>query len=244
MTVDLHDILKRHQVTLLAGLDESRAVFENAEAKGDATEFEWLEVIEKFLPRRYQCTAAIVLDCNGDVSDFIDVVIHDRHYCPLLFEKGGQKYIPAESVYAALEVKQTLDKGNVEYAAAKGASIRRLHRTNIPFQHAGGIQTPRPLFPVISGVLTTETDWSPPLGDSFYTAIKNTAGADTRIDLGCALRHGAFDIDWSGQQPTVTTSEPDTSLMFFLLRLFQRLQRLGTVPAVDLEAYGRSLEAD
>lgn len=29
----------------------------------------------------------------------------------------------------------------------------------------------------------------------------------------------------------------------FLLRLFQRLQSLGTVRAIDLAAYGRSLEA-
>lgn len=243
MTIDLHDILKRHQTTLLAGLDESRELFENAEAKGDATEFEWLEVIQKFLPARYRCSAAFVLDCNGDVSDFIDVVIHDRHYCPLLFEKGGQKYIPAESVYAAFEVKQNLDKGNIEYAADKGASVRRLHRTNIPFQHAGGIQTPRPLFSIISGILATGSDWTPPLGDPFYETIKATAGADTRMDIGCALRHGAFDIDWSGQKPAATTSEPDSSLMFFLLRLFQRLQTLGTAPAIDLAAYGRSLEA-
>ncbi len=243
MTVDLHEILKHHQTALLAGLDASRAIFENAEMKGDATEFQWLEVIDKFLPRRYQCTAAKVLDCNGDLSQFIDVVIHDRHYCPLLFEEGDQKFIPAESVYAAFEVKQDLDKGNIEYAAEKGASVRRLHRTNIPFQHAGGVQTPRPLFSIISGVLTTGSDWSPPFGDPFSEAIRASAGADARIDIGCALRHGAFDIDWSGQQPAVTLSEPETSLMFFMLRLFQRLQALGTVPAIDLAAYGRSLEA-
>jgi hypothetical protein len=31
--------------------------------------------------------------------------------------------------------------------------------------------------------------------------------------------------------------------MFFLMHLFGRLQALGTVPAIDLTAYGRSLEA-
>ena len=38
MSIDLHEILKSHQTTLLAGLDMARTVFENAEAKGDATE--------------------------------------------------------------------------------------------------------------------------------------------------------------------------------------------------------------
>ncbi len=86
------------------------------------------------------------------MSDFIVIVIHDRQYCPLLFEDGGQKYIPAESVYAALEVKQDLNKGHIEYAAAKGESVRRLRRTNVDIVHAGGVHEPRPLFDIITGI--------------------------------------------------------------------------------------------
>ena len=41
---------------------------------------------------------------------------------------------------------------------------------------------------------------------------------------------------------TVETSGSDGSLMFFLLRLFASLQQLGSVPAIDLPAYGASLE--
>lgn len=242
--IDLHEVLTKHQTAMLANLDLGRTAFDHPEMKGDATELQWLRVIDDFLPGRYQCTAARILDCHGDQSDFIDVVIHDRHYCPLLFELGGQKYIPAESVYAAFEVKQKLTKGDIEYAAEKAASVRRLHRTNIAFQHAGGIQEPRPLFPVLTGVLTTESSWTPPFGDAFNDAIRNTAGDETRLDIGCALRHGTFDIDWTdGNNRKITFSEAGASLMFFLLRLFARLQTLGTVPAIDLAAYGQSLEA-
>ena len=244
MPIDLQEILQHHQASLLSDLDMARSVFANAEAKGDATEFEWLKVIDEFLPNRYQCSAAFVLDANGDVSDFIDVVIHDRHFCPLLFEQGGQKYIPAESVYAALETKQQIDKGNIEYASDKGASVRRLQRTNSPIQHAGGTFEPRPLFPIITGIVATESDWTPPFGDAFNDAITATAGEEARIDIGCALRHGAFDIDWTtADAPNITMSKSETSLMFFLMHLFARLQALGTVPAIDLTAYGRSLEA-
>ena len=244
MTLDLQEILKHHQASLLANLDMARSVFANAEAKGDATESQWLQVIDEFLPNRYQCSAAFVLDSNGDVSEFIDVVIHDRHFCPLLFEQAEQKYIPAESVYAALETKQQIDKGNIEYASGKGASVRRLHRTNGRIQHAGGTYEPRPLFPIITGIVATESDWNPPFGDAFSDAIVASAGDVTKIDIGCALRHGAFDVDWTAEEsPTVTISKADSSLMFFLMHLFGRLQALGTVPAIDLTAYGRSLEA-
>lgn len=242
--IDLREILNKHQAAMLANLDLGRSAFDNAEMKGDATESQWLRVIDDFLPGRYQCTSAKVLDCHGDTSDFVDVVIHDRHYCPLLFELGGQKYIPAESVYAAFEVKQELTKGDIEYAAKKGASVRRLHRTNISFQHAGGVQQPRPVFPILTGILTTKSSWTPSFGDAFHEAIRNTAGEETRLDIGCALRHGTFDIDWTGgHEGELTFSEACASLMFFLMRLFGRLQALGTVPAVDLAAYGQSLEA-
>lgn len=242
--IDLHEILTKHQAAMLAGLDLGRTAFDNAEMKGDATESQWLRVINDFLPGRYQCTAAKIIDCHGDTSDFIDVVIHDRHYCPLLFELGGQKYIPAESVYAVFEVKQELTKGDIEYAADKGASVRRLHRTNIAFQHAGGIQQPRPLFPILAGILTTQSSWTPPFGASFEEAIMKTAGSEAQIDIGCALRHGTFDLSWptDRDRPEITLSEPAAALMFFLLRLFGRLQALGTVPAIDLAAYGQSLE--
>jgi hypothetical protein len=241
--VDLHDVLTKHQETMLAGLNLARSAFGNAEMKGDATEAQWLRVIQGFLPGRYQCTAAKVIDCNGDTSDFIDIVIHDRHYCPLLFEMDGQKYIPAESVYAAFEVKQELSKSEIEYAAAKAESVRRLHRTSIAFDDAGQRVEPRELFTIIAGILTTQSSWVPPFGQPFHDALVANAGDHARLDLGCALRDRAFDVDWTAGSPEVTISESDGALMFFLLRLFARLQALGTVRAIDLAAYGRALEA-
>ena len=72
---------------------------------------------------------------------------------------------------------------------------------------------------------------------------ERAAGQDSRINLGCCLRHGAFVVAWEDEPPQITSSEPDVSLMFFLMALFTQLQRLGTVPAIDLDEYGRSLRA-
>jgi hypothetical protein len=154
-----------------------------------------------------------------------------------------QKYIPAESVYAAFEVKQELTKGDIEYAAEKAASVRRLHRTNIAFDNAGTRTEPRELFTIATGILTTESRWTPPFGDAFYDAIVATAGDLSRIDLGCALQDGTFDVEWSGDSAAIIISEADGALMAFLLRLFARLQTMGTVRAIDIAAYGTSLEA-
>ena len=240
--VDLHDVLTKHQDAMLARLNLARSAFSNAEMKGDATEGQWHRVIESFLPGRYQCTAAKVIDCHGATSDFIDIVIHDRHFCPLLFEMDGQRYIPAESVYGVFEVKQELTKSDIEYATAKAESVRRLHRTSIAFDNAGKTTEPRELFTIVAGILTTQSGWTPPFGAAFSEALAGTNKPHARIDLGCALRDGAFDIDWRDEEPAITLSEPEGTLMFFLLRLFARLQALGTVRAIDIAAYGTSLE--
>ena len=41
----------------------------------------------------------------------------------------------------------------------------------------------------------------------------------------------------------VSTSTPDESLIFFILRLMERLREMGTAPAADLMEYGRSLRS-
>lgn len=43
----------------------------------------------------------------------------------------GALYVPAESVDAVFEVKQSMDADQVNYASDKVASVRTLHRTNI-----------------------------------------------------------------------------------------------------------------
>jgi len=53
----------------------------------------------------------------------------------------------------------------------------------------------------------------------------------TQECVGCEVSH-----------PT-TWPSPDAGLVFFFLRLPGRLQSLGTVPAIDLLAYSKSLES-
>lgn len=243
MATDLHQLLLAKQDELIAKLAGSRAVIEHPGEKGEATELDWRPAIQSFLPERYQVSKASVIDADGNASDVIDVVIHDRHYCPLFFEYGGSRFIPAESVYAVFEIKQDLNKGHVEYAAAKAESVRRLRRTSSQIVERGEQREPRPLFRIFAGLLTLESGWNPPLGQPLTEALAGTS-EDGRLDLGCALRNGAFEASYD-EDGTVhlATSEPGAALMFFFLRLFARLQGLGTVSAIDLAEYGRALES-
>lgn len=238
----LHRALLAKENELIAKLAGSRELIDHPGEKGDATELEWRPTIGDFLPARYQVTKASVIDADGAKSHVIDAVIHDRHYCPLFFEYGGARYIPAESVYAVFEIKQKLNKENVEYAVEKSESVRRLRRTSTTIVERGVTKEPREDFTILAGLLTFESDWTPALGDSL-TQTLGAAPEAGRLDLGCALRKGAFEVNYSDEAGvTMTTSGREGALLFLLLRLFARLQELGTVNAIDLDEYGRSLE--
>jgi hypothetical protein len=243
MGVTVRDLLIGQQDILLASLGNTRALLDHPTEKGDATELDWLGVIDEFLPNRYKVARARVLDAEGNMSDVIDIVIFDRQYCPLWLKRGQSQYIPAESVYAVFEVKQEFNAAHAEYAGEKAASVRSLHRTNGAVVHAGGrIDAPKPLFPILAGLLTLDKGWAEPFGEPFRKALAK-GSADEHLDIGCVLRHGSFDgVRDEYGAATVETSTPETALMFFLMRLFSRLQALGTVPVIDLAAYARNLQ--
>src|ERR1043166_2908901 len=47
---------------------------------------------------------------HGTVRHYLDIVIYDRQYSPVIFARNREQYIPAESVLAAFEVKQNLSR--------------------------------------------------------------------------------------------------------------------------------------
>jgi hypothetical protein len=237
--VDLRRILLHHEQALLAELG-ARELFDHPTARGDLGEGPWHRVLRGFLPERYQVSKAFVLDARGECSDQIDLVIHDRHFCPLLFEEDDQRYIPAESVFGVFEVKPALDKGVVEYAKTKAQSVRRLHRTSVPLVDRGVARPPREPFPIIAGVLAVESDWSPPFGKPLLDALADRH-PDRHLQLGCAPRDGAFEAQYD-DEVRLDISAEEGALMFFLLRLFHLLQQIGSPMAIDLREYSRPLE--
>jgi len=228
------------QEQLKAGLQSSGSVIDHPVAKGDGTEANWLNMLKNHLPYRYQAETAFIIDADGQQSEQIDVVLYDRQYTPELYNVSGQRIIPAEGVYAALEIKPVLDRRNIEYAAGKIASVRRLKRTSAPIVHAGGEHCPRDaLSMIIGGILTTSAGWNPPFGSSFTSCI-TALDSDSLVDLGCVATSGAFEKLVGGRSGSIETCNETAALAFFFLRLLRRLQRVGTVPAIE---YDRYLEA-
>lgn len=220
-------------------LEIARQSFSHPGTKGDASESVWLEMLNTYLPQRYSADKAFIVDSNGIFSEQIDIVVYDRQYSPFIFKYEGQTIIPAESVYAVFEAKQTINASHVAYARQKIASVRALHRTSLPIPYAKGTYPAKPLIPILGGILTLESDWSPCDGEPLRNALGDGSTEIDHIDIGCVAAHGHFIWDSTSKAYTfVSERKPATA---FLFQLISMLQFSGTVPMINVNAYAEWL---
>ncbi|AJQ93190.1 DUF6602 domain-containing protein [Gynuella sunshinyii] len=218
-----------------------RQTIEHPTMKGDGSENVWIGLLNNYLPERYRSSRAFVVDSNGEFSEQMDVVIYDRQYSPLVFHYEEQLIIPAESVYAVFEVKQTFDKGHIDAAHKKVASVRKLYRTSMDIVHAGGISKSRTPFSIIGGILALECDLK-----ELETTLKGyLMGADRNdeskwLTSGCAANRCFFYHD--KEHHDIKISQHPKATTAFLFQLLSQLQSCGTVPMLDIHAYGKWLE--
>jgi hypothetical protein len=99
--------------------------------------------------------------------------------------------IPAESVYAVFEAKQSINAEQVAYAKKKVESVRRLDRASLPIPYAGGVHPAKPPGHIMGCLLTFESDWSPALSEPLKGDLAGTDSAG-RLDLGCVAAHGTL----------------------------------------------------
>ncbi len=235
----LREIFVQQQLAMRAKLEYELTLHVHPEARGDAAEEAWIAILRTALPRRYEVAQAFVLDCDGVQSQQQDVVIFDRQFSPLLSDAAGGRYVPAEAVYAVFEVKQAIGREEVLDAREKAGSVRTLRRTSAGFRHlAGTAPADRPHDAILAGLLAVKAGWSPPYGTPFKSALVQDATDQRRLDLGCSLDGGAFEVSYdAASEPTVAVSEPDIGLPTFLFKLLQRFQGMTTAHALDFGAY-------
>lgn len=219
-----------------AELDLARRALAHPTTKGDASEDVWLHLLNTYLPRRYRAAKAHVVDSTNRFSLQLDVVIYDELYTPPIFAMGAVKVIPAESVYAVFEAKQTANASNLRQAHEKAASVRKLLRTSAQVVNAGVVSRGRDPQPILAGILALESDWTPAFGEPLRTALL-AADIDSQLDVGCFAASGFFVRDGDA----IAVDEQPKAATAFLFELIARLQALGTVPALDARAYARWL---
>lgn len=260
--IDLRNLFHGLQEQMLTSLNVNRMFIGHPGSKGDATEQHWIEFLRAYLPERYKVDKAIVIDSTGNVSEQMDVVIYDAIYTPFIFKQDGFMYIPAESVYAVFEVKQDV-KGYIEYSAKKIESVRKLKRTSISMVASGITKPARPLTKIIGGILTTTSSYKE--NDRVIKQLEELKGLQT-LDLGCLCDAGSFYVDYKETVPKdidpitdnckyieqvyesrevkeIEFSNKEVSLFTFFLQLVSYLKSIGTVAAIDINAYLKAINA-
>jgi len=260
--VDIKNLFNGLQKTMISKLDTIRENVQHAPTMGDGFEKEWIKWLKTYLPNKYGIDSAIVIDYEGNKSDQIDIVIYDSLYTPFIFNENGIKYIPAEGVYAVFEVKPEMTKDYIQYAGKKIESVRKLIRTSTDIINAGQVWNARPLTKILGGILTNTNSFVN--NDKVKEHVNNLNGFQG-IDIGCMVDSGMFYVDYIGEEDitkkqkeqfldryteyyknrkvnNVIFSEKDNSLVAFFLQLTRYLQQaIGTVPAIDLGAYSKSI---
>lgn len=235
--ITLKSLYQSLQNEMIAQADFSES-FTHPVDKGDNSEENWKKWFDNYLPDRYRANKATIIDSKGSVSDQIDIVIYDKQYSYLAFNQNGILYIPAESVYAVFEVKQKLNAKNFKYAENKIESVRSLFRTSASIPYAAGKYPPKPLHRIMSGILTTSSEWEPMCGNPLKKYLLSSSKIN-QIDCGCVLNEGSFFCDYENN--IIMNSGKEESLVYFYLKFLDLLQQLGTVPAIELEQYMKSL---
>jgi len=238
---DLRKAFLARQRGLVADLGITGEFTDHGTTIGDASEADWQSMLRDFLPARYGVGAVTVVDSSGNKSQQIDLAVWDQQYSPNWFTTSdGDRFIPAESVYAVFEVKPEIDKEYVEYAGLKIESVRDLARVPAPIHHIGGrASAPDPNSkPILGGILALRSGWKTTLAGSAGKKAIHSQTGNRRIDIGIALNDLSFDHNMAGQ---IEFSPDGTQLIFFAIRLFQRLQPLATAFSPDMLAYEKAL---
>lgn len=264
--INIGDLFTGLQMQMLAQLNTNREFILHPGSKGDSLEDVWIDWLRKYLPNRYCVDKAVIIDSTGQLSHQIDLVIYDQQYTPFVLTQNGIHYIPAEGVYAVFEVKPDI-KGNVadlnyiQYAGEKIESVRTLTRTSVEIINAGKTQDARALTKIIGGILTSTNTYTHANNDTIVSHLKSLKGLQT-IEMGCIVDYGSFYVNYDGVEDTenkdfdqrildyytnrkfnkATFSAKENSLVTFFLQLTRYLQQaIGTVAAIDLNAYAQAV---
>ncbi|HKS74177.1 MAG TPA: DUF6602 domain-containing protein [Terriglobales bacterium] len=239
--VNLGGLFHSLQRQMETRFETARGSITHDPTKGAAAEQNWLAMLNAYLPERYRAESAFVVDHRGELSEQIDIVIFDRQYSPLMFHQDKVLYVPAESVYAVFDSKFQMTSESIAQAGKKAESVRRLKRTSVPVRFVQGTYKAKELFPIAAGILALETWWTDGMGEGLVKALNGLTAAEM-LDLGCTVRSGAFEAATRKRGVEVEASAKENGLIFFFVRLLSRLQKVGTVPAMDLRKYACEFE--
>lgn len=130
-TILLKDLLESAAKRLSVEFEEIRANNPHHGEAGSEIETVVRRFLKDRLPKRFDAEKGFVVGLDGKISQQMDVIIYDALNCPVYRRGEGTHVIPRDNVAAVLEVKSNLNKKELEDAAKKIASAKKLKHSPI-----------------------------------------------------------------------------------------------------------------
>lgn len=123
----------------------SRSLVQHRAEKGRVVEGVVKAALRSILPGRFSLGTGFVVAASQPASPQLDVIVYDAlHNAPIILE-GGVGLFPVECVYAVIEVKSALDKGEITRTTKMISKVRNLACEKRYEAYAGAGETDRPV---------------------------------------------------------------------------------------------------
>ncbi len=211
--------------------------------------------LSKLLPDRYSVDAGVVNDREGHTAGDYEVVVRDRIWSPAIklgaTPTSRRFHFPVESIYCAIELKQTFGFEQLDEAMEKLVTIARLYRPANPYGHITENQhlifldkDGHILNPLHTAIMGTRL----PDGVTFkelalrFGRINSGLNRDEMVNMLCVLDHGVASYEvktgettyrdatfmWDRSEDlymSIETSEPDKVFYRLFATLYGHLSR-------------------
>jgi hypothetical protein len=201
--------------------------------KGGIRERRVRDFLESHLPDKYGVASGHIIDKKGTVSLQEDIVIFDRINSPVLRIDPYYQVFPCESVYATVEVKSTLDPGEIEKCIEHTRRLGELDRSD----HRGE------LGPIENFVFAYDSYDSAEKAPSVWARDKfkeiASSGATQRpIPSAILCLTKSFVLRRDSPNSYVTLAFASGALLYFFSTLLHRVLLVKTAPPLLFTHYG------
>lgn len=147
--VNLKAIMDSYSRTLSQAFEDTEKALGYPFDRGTGREEALKAFLAEHLPKRYGIGTGFVINSRGDESKQLDIVIYDANVCPVFAVDKQHNAYPIEGVFAAIEVKSTLNEETMFQAWDNAYQFKQvvygaiLDKRQAPLRNAVKCRVPR-----------------------------------------------------------------------------------------------------
>lgn len=216
--MNLENIFEEVSIQMKSDFEKSKNALNHAGLKGASNEEIVKDFLRQYLPRNLELSTGLVVDSKGGVSRQLDIIVHDAAKTPIFYQSAETRVIPIECVYAVIEIKAFLDKGELQKAFQNMESVKCLEKVAF-FEPNSAIIETKNLFgvewsnwPISHFIFAFD---SPGL-DSIVGnlgAMQSHLAAHLRVDSVCVLSKGVI-LNQASDGAVTALPSANTSLAY------------------------------